>query len=126
LPQGDEPTPGSSGEGALSTPDASEAGPTSPPAPEQPFPITDQDALEIAVADLAARLDIDRTDIQVLEVTRQEFPLPDLGCPLGGGKGHQSPLPAVVLGQLVRLRANDVIYEYHARGRDVRFCGALP
>jgi hypothetical protein len=80
----------------------------------------------MAVADLAARLDIDRAGIQVIEVTRQEFPLPDLGCPLGGGKGQESPLPAVVFGQLVRLRTNDVTYEYHIWGQDVRFCGALP
>jgi hypothetical protein len=94
-----------------------------PPSSEKPFPITGQDAVEVVVADLAARLNIDRTAIQVIEVTRQEFPLPDLGCP---AKEKESPLPAVVFGQLIRLRADDTSYEYHARGRDVRFCGVRP
>ncbi len=119
--------PQSQGSEPVTTPTRGSSGKdTTPPAsPDEPFSTTVQDAAEVAIADLAARLDIDRTEIQVIEVTRQEFPLPDLGCPPVGGKGHESPLPAVVFGQLVRLRANDITYEYHIRGWDVRFCGAL-
>jgi len=91
---------------------------------EQAFPLTSQDALGVAIADLAARLDLDRASIQMIEVSRQEFPLPDLGCP--SPKDKESVLPAVVFGQLIRLRAADVEYEYHARGQDVRFCGEQP
>jgi hypothetical protein len=93
---------------------------------EHAFSVTGQDALDVAVADLATRLVLDRTAIHVLEVTRQEFPLPDLGCPSADGKGKESVLPAIVLGQLIRLRAKDADYEYHAWGQDVRFCGAQP
>ena len=92
--------------------------------PLPPFPGSPQDPVAWAIADLAQRLGVQPSTVEVLEVTRQELPLPDLGCPSPkSGRPEKPVLPAVVIGQAIRLRAAGMEYEYHVHARKIVFCG---
>jgi len=97
------------------------------PGPLTPTPLLSglgQPALiEQAMADLATRLDVPVAQIEVIEVLQDEFPLANLGCPQSLKK-EDPTIPALVTALVIRLRALDADYEYHAHGRRVVFCGA--
>lgn len=76
---------------------------------------------DLAVEDLAQRLGIPASEIQVVSVITQELPVQNLGCPQKlptGGPDVQGE----VMGKVIRLQAGDTIYEYRARGRDLVYC----
>ncbi len=77
------------------------------------------------MADLAARLEIKPEAIEIISVTNDQFAAQDLGCPSAPVKGGPV-LPAFVMGQVIRLRANDTVYEYHAHGGELAFCSPPP
>lgn len=77
-----------------------------------------------AVADLAARLGVDASAIEVVRVSAEEFPAQNLGCPPPGGKDKEPPVqPAFVTGQEIVLAVGERQYVYHAHGGVVVFCG---
>ena len=80
-------------------------------------------AIQRARKDLAARLTLNIDAIQVVRVVDDTFP--DDG---GLGCGTIKPdvvRPAFVTGQSIRLRANNIIYEYRAHGEQLVFCDAV-
>jgi hypothetical protein len=79
-------------------------------------------AVVTAKADLAERLKVASTEIQVISRTQQEMHIQNLGCPTPGLKTDKS-LPAFVIGTEIVLRYDNDSYVYHARGRQVIFCG---
>lgn len=124
--------------------------PAGPPAPNSPT-VTPEPALFIretaqdrlnadiaqkAQADLAARLGLKTVEVQVLSVETQEMPVQDLGCQVvmpsptkGGAIPDPSPqpvVPGIVIGQVIRLNAGVQLFEYHALGKRLVFCGSLP
>ena len=68
--------------------------------------------VQLAVQDLAQRLQIDKTQIEVLEVRKVIWPDASLGCPEPGVMYAQMQ----VEGQLIRLRARGHMYFYHKGG----------
>ena len=89
--------------------------------PSTPIPGTEP-AVVRAVADLAARLEVAKEEITVLSVTMTELPIQDLGCP-PEGKEPPITLPGIVMGQEIVLAVGSDEYIYHARSRQVVFCG---
>ncbi len=82
-------------------------------------PIT---AVQRAIEDLAARLTIEPDVIQVVSVADDDFPVDGwLGC---GKIKSEVVRPAFVTGQSIRLRAQNIIYEYRAHGGQLVFCDA--
>ena len=84
-------------------------------------------ALAEIISDLAQRQNVTVGSVQVISVEASEMSLPGLSCPSGLG-GRSTPgvgpvLPAQVLGQVIRLRANNKDYIYHANGRLFAYCG---
>ena len=108
--------------------------PTSPEITPQPAPGDSSTAglVALAKADLAARLGINSADIQLVSVETQELPLQDLGClknipttPIGKSAlgGNPEPVvPGIVMGQVIRLTANEQIYEFRGFGRRLVLC----
>jgi hypothetical protein len=83
-------------------------------------------AVDWARVDLADRLDAPLDSIQLEEVTSDEFPAGNLGCPQG--ETAQTPgaaMPAIVSGWRITLRAAEETYEYRARASEVVYCGPL-
>jgi hypothetical protein len=77
--------------------------------------------VDIAVADLATRLDIDPTEIQIVSVEEVTWPDGSLGCPRPG----MSYTQALVDGQLIVLSVDGTDYEYHSgRTGDPFYCPA--
>lgn len=64
----------------------------------------------LAVADLAARLDMAADDIEVLEVREVTWRDGSLGCP----KPEMSYRQMLVNGSLIRLSAGGQVYQYHS------------
>ncbi len=79
------------------------------------------DPVQLARNDLAERLQVDKDDIQVMNVYPDEFPASDLGCPQSGIT--PLPQPAFVTGQVVELEYGGLIYTYHVRGNLAAYCG---
>jgi hypothetical protein len=77
--------------------------------------------IQRAINDLAQRLSIDPISIKVQQVIADEFPAPDLGCP----PPDRTPLPqpALISGQRILLQAAEQVYEYRAKGTELRYCG---
>ena len=76
---------------------------------------------DIALTDLAARLDVDPSEIEVVSVEEVTWPDGSLGCPKPG----MSYTQALVDGQLIILAVDGREYEYHSgRGREPFYCPA--
>lgn len=75
-----------------------------------------------AVSDLASRLGIDANKVVIESIESSEFPIQDLGCPQGK-KDSGITLPGAVIGELILLKVDGQLYEYHAHGRELVFCG---
>lgn len=76
-----------------------------------------------AKEDLAQRLSIDVDQIQLLEFEAVVWPDGGLGCPEPGVVYTQVPQD----GALIRLEAEDKVYEYHSgRGRAPFLCERFP
>lgn len=99
-PETTEPTP--------SPPVEATVEPTTPP-PDEPF----AEVVDEAVSDLAARLRVDHSEIEVLRFEEVTWPDGSLGCPQPGEFYTQ----ATVDGYRVVLGFDDRVYLYHA-GRD--------
>ncbi len=109
-------------------PDPTLALPTQPsPADTSPLPtpVPQQSKVEAlvrrAVEALAMRNQIAVDRVEVVSVTSDEFPADNLGCP--SVKKPALPIPALVTGFEIVLRAGDQTYAYRARGTEVVFCG---
>jgi hypothetical protein len=75
-----------------------------------------QDALAaLAISDLEERVGVDAEEITVVSVQPTEFPDASLGVPEPGKSYAQVVTPGFV----IRLEANDEVYEYHAAGERV-------
>jgi hypothetical protein len=110
------------GEGApVETPSSSpsEGEPTSPPSPP-----TGPSAgrVEVAVADLATRLGIDPTAVEVVSVEEVTWRDGSLGCAQRGMAYTQ----ALVAGSRIVLRADGAEHEYHQGGSKPPFRCAKP
>lgn len=69
-----------------------------------------QQKVALAKADLARRLSILEDQIELIGAIRVDWPDSSLGCPEPGGEY----LHVWVVGELVRLQANGLEYEYHS------------
>jgi hypothetical protein len=81
--------------------------------PSQPAPVIDpalQPQIDHAQQDLATRLGIAPTDIEVLEAYTVTWPDGSLGCPMP----DMAYIQVLMDGALIRLRAFDAVYEYHS------------
>ena len=76
-----------------------------------------QPYIDIAVADLAQRLSIDATQVDVVSATLAEWPDSALGCPQPGMRYAQ----VATDGSLIVLMAEDKAYRYHAGGSRTPF-----
>ena len=96
--------------------------PTTPPEVTVTGPsVPTESNVDIAVADLAARLDVDPSEIEIVSVEEVTWPDGSLGCPRPG----MSYTQALVDGQLIVLAVDDTEYEYHSgRGGDPFYCPA--
>jgi hypothetical protein len=79
-------------------------------------------AAALATLDLARRLGIAPDGIVVEGVDPDEFPADNLGCLLPGQTPR--PIPAIVSGQRIMLRASGNLYEYRAKGTEIVYCGS--
>lgn len=79
-------------------------------------------AAALATLDLARRLGIAPDDISVERVESDEFPADNLGCP--SSERPPLPIPAIVSGQRIMLRASGKLYEYRAKGTEIVYCGS--
>lgn len=89
--------------------------------PSMPTPADSglQNLVDKAVSDLAQRLSIPATQIQLVEATPVVWPDSSLGCPQPGMEYLQVPED----GLLIRLQAGNQTYEYHSGGiRDPFLC----
>ncbi len=73
--------------------------------------------------DLAVRLGIDPSAIEVVRVSTEEFPAQNLGCLSSDREPVQ---PALVTGKEIVLKANGRYYLYRAHGGIVLFCRESP
>jgi hypothetical protein len=75
--------------------------------------------VDLAVADLAQRLDVGTDQIEVIEVQEVVWPDAGLGCPQPGMRYRQVPQD----GLLIRLGVEERVYDYHSGGgRDPFLC----
>jgi hypothetical protein len=89
---------------------------------QSPLPrITPNAGVQRAMEDLARRLHLELSTIQVVSITNDDFPSGDLGCPASGTPSL--PQPAFVTGQVVLFDAHGARYIYHIHGGQVAFCG---
>ena len=68
--------------------------------------------VEAAVRDLASRLSVERSAIEIVTVEEVTWPNPGLGCPVPGMRYRQIPVD----GYRILLRADDETYAYHGGG----------
>jgi hypothetical protein len=85
--------------------------------------LQDSQTVEIAMTDLASRLDQPITGIRLVKTYADEFPLDNLGCP--DPSLTPRPIPALVSGEVIILEANGDLYAYHVRKDRVVFCGKM-
>lgn len=72
-----------------------------------------------AITDLADRLGIERSEIEIVSVEEVDWPDGSIGCPQPGMVYTQ----AIVNGSKIVLRYEDVEYDYHqGGGGDVFYC----
>lgn len=79
---------------------------------------TSSDAVSKAKDDLAARLTVDVTEIEVVKVESIEWRSSGLGCEQSG----KNYLQVIVSGQLILLKTGEQVYEYHAGEGRVILC----
>jgi hypothetical protein len=97
---------------------------------QPPFSITPipnpqgKDVVEVAIQDLAGTLAIDPAEIELVSADVDDLPAKTLGCSMKNQPGAPV-VPAFVSGKIIRLRAGDEIYEYHASGRQVVYCSGV-
>jgi len=119
---------------ACAGPSASQS--TAPSGEETNMPIVQRTALlpskmtqpmELAVKDLTSRLRISADDVELINLTTQEMPIGDLGCPSAApAKGTAQP-DGIVLGKEVILKAGGQTYVYHVHRLRIVLCeGTLP
>lgn len=111
-----------------STPPTTTEATTEPPPPTTTEPTTEPTQmttqppasdLETAIADLAARLDVDVSDIDVVSIEEVTWPDGSIGCPAPG----MSYTQALVDGSRIVLAYDGIEYSYHqGGGRAVFFC----
>lgn len=77
-----------------------------------PIMPTDSPAVEAAIADLSARLDVRAADIEVVRAEPVTWSDGSLGCPQPDVMYTQ----ALVDGVFIQLRAGDTLYSYHGGG----------
>ncbi|NNC91548.1 MAG: hypothetical protein HKN80_03550 [Acidimicrobiia bacterium] len=75
-----------------------------------------------AIADLAERLNVDATTIEVLDAREVTWRDGSVGCPSRGLAYTQAEVP----GYLVVLRAGDTSYRYHAADARAPFLCETP
>lgn len=75
-----------------------------------PIDSTVQSVVDLAVADLATRLGIDRSEVIVLTARATTWPDKSLGCPKPG----MQYLQVLVDGALVELQSGGQTYSYHS------------
>ncbi len=78
--------------------------------------------IDIAVADLAQRLSIDVSQVEVTSATLVEWPDAALGCPQPGLQYAQVSTD----GSLIVLKASTKAYRYHAGGSRTPFLCEIP
>ncbi len=76
-------------------------------------------AVKRAVADLAKRLGIPESEIEVISASWEEMPIQDVEC---GQPEEKITLPAFVMGIEVVLMAQGKTYVYRGRGEMVKLC----
>jgi hypothetical protein len=79
-----------------------------------------------AIADLAARLDVDVNTVEVISIRADEFPIQNLGCPSTKGKEPEPVQPAFVTGREITLAVGDRRYTYRTHGGMLVFCEQKP
>ena len=79
---------------------------------QTPYPPVVEQAVNQARADLAKRLGVDPSQVEVVGVSSVTWPDASLGCPQPGMVYTQ----VMVDGYRVRLRASGQVYEYHGSG----------
>lgn len=77
--------------------------------------------VQVAIADLAKRLSVEPSKIEVSDVFDVRWADGSLGLPEPGMAYIQVILP----GQVIRLRAGERLYQYHAGPGGVRFAGRV-
>ena len=85
-----------------------------------PPPLSRADAETRVKQDLAAKLKVEETEIEVVEAVDREWPDDSLGCP--GRKGLRETIPVVVPGYEITLAhgGKKCVYHTDRRGRFVR------
>ena len=68
--------------------------------------------VEIAIADLVNRLDVDRNSVTVISEESVTWPNRSLGCPQPGMGYLQTPVD----GSLIKLSVEGTTYHYHSGG----------
>ncbi len=81
-----------------------------------------QPYIDIAVADLALRLSIDATAVDIVSATLAEWPDSGLGCPQPGMQYAQVSTD----GSVIVLRVDDKAYRYHSGGSRTPFLCEQP
>ncbi len=114
-PAGGEPDPTPPPSGPEAEPPAPSTTPpsTSPPTTPSPF----DPLIEAAVADLAARLQVDEGDVRVALVEEVTWSDGSLGCPEPGKLYTQALVPGV----RIVLGYADILYDYHQGGNSRPF-----
>ncbi len=80
----------------------------------------------LAAENLATRLQVLVEAVEIVQVTTEEMPAGDLGCPSAPSKSTVEPT-GIVLGKEVVLRHGEETYVYHVYGRRVVLCqGTAP
>lgn len=110
----------------LTTPEAPSIlpSPTASPLTAPPVPPgeTLAPAWKRARAELATRLEVHPSTIELVSVSRQEMPIQFLGCP-PEGVTPRADMPGMVMGEEIVLRQGDTEYVYHAHLVKMFYCG---
>ena len=97
--------------------------PTAGLATQPAVSLTPGPSVEIALSDLAQRLGVAKSAVELIRIELADMPLPDLGCP--ANPGTPPPDSARVTGQVIWLKAGKDEYLYHSDGQVVVFCGLV-
>jgi hypothetical protein len=82
------------------------------PSTSMPIDARLQNLIDKATTDLAQRLSIPATQIELMEFRQVVWPDASMGCPQSGMVYEQSPVD----GLLIRLRVSKAMYLYHSGG----------
>jgi hypothetical protein len=80
---------------------------------------------DLAIQDLAGRLNLNASDIQVVADATVEMPLQGLGCVQVAAGTSEAAVPAQVMGHEVTLAAAGQEYVYHVYARQVVLCSGM-